>query len=631
MQFATFSEYLEKLENTPSRLAMTEQLAAVFKELKGDEIAEASYLFEGRLLPQYQSLEFQMSVKMVVRALARTEWPLPALGTETAPESLFGEIDWSEREEFVTAVYKRVGDIGATAQELAALYNHQQHKPDLSSSSNSSSEATVPKKVTVRSKDSRGPSISEVYTALLAIARDGGEGSQDRKVQLLVQLLNTLEPLSSKYVCRIIVGSMRLGFSTMTLLDALSWAMTGTKAESGLLENAYQKKADIGKLAQTYLSLQDEKERQQALENYSVEVGVPIVPQLCQVLASSEEVVNKMATVYSEAKYDGLRVQIHLSKKGLVSKIEDEKIYVKAFTRNLEDSTHMFPELQKLLKLVAAEEVILDGEAIGFDRATGKLLPFQETITRKRKHDIAATALTVPLKFFIFDVLAVDGRSLLKTELSERKKILKNILTETEEFVLTEYLETSDPKHLQRHHEEQLAAGLEGVVVKQVDSPYQSGRKGWHWVKMKQAAGTHAKLQDTIDCIVLGYYFGRGKRTAFGIGAFLVGILNAEQSVVTIAKIGTGISDEQLRDLKLRCEVLKTETKPNSYVVTKELTPDVWIKPELVTEIAADEVTRSPMHTAGVALRFPRLIRLRDDKNWQDATTVDELKKIAQI
>jgi DNA ligase-1 len=602
MNFSEFSHYLEQLEKTSSRLEMTAQLSEVFKKLDPHEVAVASYLLEGRLLPSYQSLEFQMSIKMAIRALARSHWSLPESG-DSGTDTLFGEVDWSGREAVVNAAYKRLGDIGAAAQELLT-------------------EKSVAGK----------KSITTVYDALTEIARKSGEGSQERKIQKVVELLNQVDALSAKYICRIIVGTLRLGFSTMTLLDSLSWAMTGTKAENSLLEDAYQKKADIGKLAEAYLSQTDETKRIQALEKYNIEVGVPIVPQLCQVLASPEEVIEKMETIYAEAKYDGLRVQIHLSKKGLVDPANpDQKIHLKSFTRSMEDSTHMFPELSKLLDLVDADEVIFDGEAIGYDPTTGKLLPFQETITRKRKHDVEKVAESIPLRFFIFDILAVDGRSLLQESLRERKSLLKKILTETESFVITSYLETSDPKELQIFHEEKLAAGLEGVVIKQVDSPYQSGRKGWYWVKMKQVAGAHAKLLDTIDCVVLGYYVGRGKRTGFGLGAFLVGVLSEGEVVVTIAKIGTGMSDEQIKDLKQRGDALQVPEMPAMYQVSKALVPDVWLRPELVVEIAADEVTRSPQHTAGVALRFPRLIKLRDDKNWQDATTLTQLKKIAQL
>lgn len=599
MQFAEFSHYLEKLEQTSSRLEMTGQLAEIFKKLDPSEVQQASYLLEGRLVPQYTSLEFQLSVKMILRSLARvlsTRAPAEVAGETT---SLFGETDWSAAEAEVLKRYKQLGDVGLVAEAVGIENNRK----------------TADEKL----------SITQVYDALTEIARDGGEGSQERKVNKLVTLLDALDPLSAKFVTRIIVGTLRLGFSTMTLLDGLSWSVTGSKAESSLLEAAYQKKADIGKLAATYLTPATTEERQKALADYSVEVGIPVAPQLCQILASSEEVIEKMEEVMVEAKYDGLRVQIHIRKNGING---DAKTRVKVFTRNMEDASHMFPELEQLADQLKVDSVIFDGEAIGYDPKTGKLLLFQDTMTRKRKHDIAETAKSIPLKFFIFDVLALDDKSFLVTPLHERKAQLANILKDSEQFIKTAYITTTHPKELQNFHEEKLAEGLEGVVIKQVDSPYQSGRKGWYWVKMKHAEGEKAKLKDTLDCVVMGYYVGRGKRTSFGIGAFLVGVLTNEKTVVTIAKIGTGISDEQLRDLKERCDSLKSDKQPAVYSVSKDLVPDVWLEPQLVTEIAADEVTRSPNHTAGIALRFPRLIKIRDDKGWQDATTVEDVKQI---
>jgi len=217
---------------------------------------------------------------------------------------------------------------------------------------------------------------------------------------------------------------------------------------------------------------------------------------------------------------------------------------------------------------------------------------------------------------------------------------------ENEQFISTKHIATSDPKEIQDFHGQQLGAGLEGVVMKQVDGVYQSGRKGWNWVKMKEAEGTMGKLSDTLDVVVLGYYRGKGKRTGFGVGAFLVGIrddtgndegvstnlgsVSTSDVLKTVSKIGTGLSDEQFAELKTKADALTTpqNEQPSNYDVPKELFPDVWLQPGLVVEIAADEITQSPLHSAGLALRFPRLVKFRDDKSWQDATTLSELRAI---
>lgn len=581
MLFSEFAAYLSRLESLSSRLAMTEVLAELYSNLSQEELKEASYLLQGSLVPPYHSLEFQISNKLVIRALSQ----LQAKKTSTTM-NLFGETDATSSESLVSALFTTVGDIGVVAEKI-------------------SEQIKVNKKLT----------LLEVYDRLRQIAQASGDGSQALKVNNLATLFSDLETVSNRYIARIVVGKMRLGFSTMTLLDALSWAKNGSKEDSKVLETAYQKKADVGALAQVYLIGKTKEERDEALENYSVSFSVPVIPQLCQRLHTAEEIIEKLGEIFAEPKYDGLRIQLHINTKTKE---------VHAYTRSLEDATHMFPELAVLPEAISAESVILDAEAIGYNPDTGKLLPFQDTITRKRKHGIASKADSVPIRFYVYDVMFIDGESLIDQPLEERKKRLLTLFSDSKTLTHSPVLRTKDAAELKKFHEYQLSLGLEGAVVKQVTSPYQSGRKGWYWVKIKEAAGTRGKLADTLDCIVLGYYPGKGKRTQFGVGAFLVGVIDGDK-VRTIAKIGTGLSDDQFRELKKRCDELKTPSKPETYDVPKDLFPGVWCLPGLVTEIAADELTRSPMHTAGLALRFPRLVRFRDDKKWTDATSMGEL------
>jgi DNA ligase-1 len=191
--------------------------------------------------------------------------------------------------------------------------------------------------------------------------------------------------------------------------------------------------------------------------------------------------------------------------------------------------------------------------------------------------------------------------------------------------VVDDYWETDDPKKIRQMHERLLGEGLEGVIVKKLGSEYVPGRTGWRWVKMKEVEESHAKLSDTVDCVVMGYYRGRGKRAQFGIGAFLVGI-KGEGGYVTVTKVGTGLTDELFRELKNRLDRLVVRERPRDYVIDKALEPDVYVEPELVVELAADEVTESPTHTAGLALRFPRLVKLRDDKSVDQITSLKELE-----
>ena len=615
MQFSQLSSWLEKLEHTNSRLEMMYQLADLYKLFQKDEITVASYLIQGSLVPPYLSLEFQLSVKMVLRALAQVHSEYAQNSDENI--GLFGEIDISFSLDFVTKKYKDFGDIGIVASEI--IINWRKNK------------ISVYPKI-----ESESLSVIEVYKRLVEIAREGGSGSQDRKLQKLVQLFKFSDPFSAKFISRIVVGKLRLGFSAMTILDALSWAVMNSKEHRKILENAYQKRADVGELSQVYLQLAREitenlqpfshEEFSQQLEKkleerYKVAVGIPVVPALCQRLNTAPEIIKKMGTVIAEPKYDGLRIQIHYAKDGF-----SDGSKMRAFTRNLEEVTHMFPELLEVTSRLKTDSCILDAEAIGYDTVSDKLLPFQETITRKRKHDVGEASEKVPIRFYVFDVLYSGSRGLLEEKLQKRKDLLEQLFDDNRTIKSTEYIVTSDPEKLHVFHERQLHDGLEGAVIKQIDSQYQSGRKGFSWVKIKEREGSSGKLKDTLDLVVMGYYFGRGKRSKFGIGAFLVGVLDDKQNVKTIAKIGTGLSDEQFRELKNRADKLTTQTQPNEYEVEKALVPDVWMSPELVVEIAADEITKSPNHSAGVALRFPRLVAFRDDKNWTDATTFNELQ-----
>ena len=187
---------------------------------------------------------------------------------------------------------------------------------------------------------------------------------------------------------------------------------------------------------------------------------------------------------------------------------------------------------------------------------------------------------------------------------------------------------------LKTYHDEQIRKGLEGIVAKKWEALYDPGRRGYTWVKLKQEKGKKGGgLADTLDCVIMGYYKGRGKRASFGIGGFLVGIREKEESdqFLTISKIGTGLSDEQWREMKKRIDKVKVINQPKQYIIDKNLYPDVWCAPKIVVEIDADNITRSPIHTAKYALRFPRLVQFRDDKSPKQATTLSEAEKLYHL
>ena len=587
MTFDQLSLKLNKIEKTSARLEMTQQLAQLLVSLDEAEIKPTLYLLQGRLTPLYQSLDFNLSEKMVVRALAKLIIRHKPKATEEVT-NLFGQVDDATIVKQVQQEYKQLGDLGLLAETIITRLN----------------------------LSSKKLSIVKVYQHLKTIAQISGVGSQERKLQLLVDLLSQVSPLAGRYIVRIVLGKMRLGFGLMTLLDALSWAKVGDKTQAKLLESYYQRQADIGKLAQVYL-----KDGLVGLQTaYDVQVGVPVAPELCQRLNTAKEIIEKMGQVIAEPKYDGLRAQLHFNK--------EEKV-VKVFTRSLEDVTEMFPEAKKALKFIQVKSCILDAEVVGVDPTTGKILPFQETMKRKRKYDVAQLAKELPVRFYVFDILDINDRPLIDIPLLKRKTYLEKAFAKNPILEKTPYRLIDDPEKLHQFHQDMLSQGYEGVVVKHPQAKYRAGRKGWRWVKIKEAEGTSGKLKDTLDLVVMGYYLGKGKRAQFGLGAILVGIMGYNEEILSIAKIGTGMTEKQLVELKQKLDQLKVSQKPKEYhEVDKQLLPDVWVEPKLVVEVAADEITKSPVHAAKVALRFPRLVRLRDDKSWEDITSINELKSL---
>lgn len=594
MNFGNLADYFERIEGTTLRNEKTVILAELIKELTSDEVAKVAYLSVGRLGPLYDPLEFGLAGKMVVRAVA-----------------------WGSLKdiEFVTKAYKEAGDLGKVAQDL---------KVD-------SSHAIVQK------------GIKDVFDELVIIAKDGGKGSQERKVERLGKLLRESDPISAKYIVRLVMGKLRLGFSDLTILDSLSWAATGAKKDRDELERAFNVWSDMGEVARVY-----KQSGLDGLRELDVVPGRPVKPMRAERLGTVGEIVAKLGRFAVEPKYDGMRVQIHVfdsinneadSKKeiGLFAQ-EEESVTVKIYSRGLEDITEMFPDVVESARELHKKsgDCVLDGEALGIDLTTNTFLPFQETMKRKRKYDVGATATAIPLSVQIFDVLYAHGKGRLSESYEHRRVLLSQIIdnknykkvTQRDMFCLAESIVVDSEHQAQELFDKYMKDKLEGMLCKKLESKYRAGARDFNWVKYKRAH--EDGLVDTIDCVVMGYYVGKGKRQQFGVGAFLVGVLHNEE-ILTVAKIGTGLTDDQFRDLFERMKPIITETMPVEYVVPKALIPDVWVTPSVVVEIQSDEITKSPIHTAEYALRFPRLVQFRDDKKLSDITTVSEVKAMFGI
>jgi len=490
--------------------------------------------------------------------------------------------------EEVSKLYRQIGDVGVTAQRLAP-------------------------------KDGHGapPAVVDVHQRLREIAGTSGAGSLQRKLDLFAGLLDELDPASAKHLVRITVGKMRLGIGDPTVLDALSFAKRGDRSLRPTLEAAYNRTSDLGLVARTLWA-----EGERGLDALKVTVGKPLRPQLAERLPNPDSVIRKLGIVGVQPKYDGFRVQIH--------KDSDR---VSIFSRNLETMTSMFPELVAAARRLNVETAILDGEAIAYNPESEEYVPFQETTSRRRKEGIEEFALRVPLRAFIFDVMYRDGSDLTPLPYEKRFEIANEVIRDTDTLLTAPLTKTDSAEVLTRELLDNISRGLEGVVAKRLDSPYQAGARNFNWVKLKRVAS--GELTDTVDVVLLGYYGGKGKRAEFGAGALLAGVYDSDRDeFVTISKLGTGLSDEGWRDIHKRVNRLEVSHRPPR--VNSILVPDVWLQPEVVVEVLADEITPSPRHTAGkvddqpgFALRFPRIVSFRsEDKKAEDATTVREIREM---
>ncbi len=593
MLFSKLAEYFFKIEATPKRLEMTDILAELLKKSSSQEIDKICYLALGQLASLYEGIEFNLAEKMLIKILAEA---------------------YNSKESEVKKMYKEKGDLGEVAEELAKK-KVISHKP---------------------------LAISAVYDRLREIAEVSGTGSQEKKIIWMANLLKELNPLSARYVVRIPIKKLRLGFMDKTILDALSVAEVGDKSARPDIERAYNVSADIGKIARV-----TKEKGIKGLAKIEAEVGVPIRMASAERLPTTKDILEKMGgKTAAEPKFDGLRVQMHLDKsRKLNERVSSEQLsllgeeiggpWVKIFSRNLEDTTAMFPDIVEAVQKLPVRSLIFEGEAIAYNPETEEFEPFQETAKRKRKYGVKEKVAELPLKVFAFDLLLIDGKNITQEPYKTRRGRLEKLVKGREDTILlAEEQEFTDPQKLEEFFMEQIEHGLEGIMTKRLDGVYQAGVRNFNWVKLKRVEAGH--LADTIDCVVLGYYKGRGKRAEFGIGGFLVAVYDEKSdSFKTISRVGSGLKDEEWRQMKKRVDALKTKEKPKNADVVKGLTPDVWADPSIVVAIRADEITRSPMHTAGaredepgLALRFPRLMAFRDDKNPEQATTVSEVEKL---
>jgi DNA ligase-1 len=542
------------------------------------------YLTQGVLGPEWEGLQLGLGERMVTRAIAATA---------------------GVTEAHVEALVHKEGDLGLAAEAAFA--------------------AKGPKQVQLFQEEL---TVDRVFESLVRVARAEGSGSSEKRVRMLQQLMMDADPLSARYIVRTVVGKMRLGIADMTILEALEKAFLWREDEERVMgsekavEAIYNVHPDMGAIALAVATEGDD-----GLEGFGVQVGVPIRPMLAERLGSVPEILEKMGGRCAfEYKYDGMRIQAHAGPDG-----------IQLFSRRMESITSQFPDVVAAMGSAFSDHrVIMEFEAVVHNPETGELLPFQEVSHRRgRVHGLAESVEEYPLVLFVFDLLYLDGEEMLYQPFDHRRRALEGLLAEAGDGPLrpssltwVEEAEVGDAFFL-----EALSAGCEGIIAKSEgeDSIYRAGARGWQWIKYKR--DYQSGMTDTVDLVVVGAYAGTGKRTGY-YGALLMAALNEDEGTLeSVCKLGTGFSDEDLAALHQRLSPLVQPEPPGN--LRSGLEPDFHIEPDLVLEVLGAEVTLSPVHRcaygslrpeAGLAIRFPRMVRLRDDKGWQDATTSAEIE-----
>lgn len=423
--------------------------------------------------------------------------------------------------------------------------------------------------------------LLDVYRDLERIAKMGGRSSQQEKLSLIQNLFQNASPLEGRYLARLLLEDLRIGVGEGTMRDAIARAFS---VDPSLVEHAYQAMNDLGEVAGLARSGSD------ALRGVHILPFHPVKMMLAQ-QGTIDGAITENGAVAAEFKYDGSRFQFH--KAGTVCRI---------YSRKLEDVTDALPDILETLKASTTHDVILDGEVIA--EKDGKPLPFQTVLRRfRRKYGVDEMKKEVMMRPFVFDIPYLDGETLIDLPLKERRSLLESAI----HTHVTPQLVSDDPAEVDRMYRESLASGHEGLMVKILTSPYTPGIRGKNWQKIKPSV-------DTLDLAVIGAEWGEGKR-AHVFGSFLLACQD-QGEFSALSKVATGFSDDQLAEVYdlLRDHVLSESGK------------EVHLEPSLVFEVGYSEIQESPHYESGYALRFPRFIRIRDDKAISEIESLEGIR-----
>jgi len=574
MEYKSLVGVYERLESTTKRLEKTHVLSEFLKS--ADNLDIVMLLVQGKVFPNWDQRELGMAAKLLLKAIS--------LSTGAPFEK-------------IESVWLETGDLGTVAQELTKT----------------KTQATL---------FSQSLTVTKVFDNLRKISEMEGAGTVDRKVQLVAELLTSASSIEAKYIIRTILGELRVGLGEGTVRDSIVWAFFADKAdikyEAGklLLEDRtnYNKYSD---LVQNALDVTNDfaevakiaKEKSEAgLQNVSLTAGKPVKVMLFQKakdIADAFSIVESPAAI--EQKYDGFRLQIHKF---------DNKIQL--FTRRLEDVNKQFPDVIDFVsKHVNANEFIIDAEVVGIDVKSKKYLPFQNISQRiKRKHDIEEMAKKLPVEVNVFDILLLDGKNLLKEPFIERRKLLEKIISSTSGLKLADQITTDNESAAKDFYKSALDAGNEGIMMKNLKGIYKPGSRVGYGVKVKPT-------MDTLEVVIVGAEYGEGKRSQW-LASFVIAIRNPETNdFVELGRVGTGIKEKVEEGVSF--QQLTDLLKP---LIIEEKGREVKVRPKIVIEVDYEEIQASPTYSSGFALRFPRLVKLREDRSSEDVNTVDDIKSL---
>lgn len=599
--YKALTDTFEKVEATTKRLEINSILTAFFIDVLNTnpkDLPLITYLFINRLGPDYEGLELGLGESIIIKALAE------ATGRNIGQ---------------VKNHYHKAGDLGTVAMDLRKTQGIM----------------FMPKPL----------NVTGVFNSLTEIAKSTGQASQNKKIDIIKRLLTASKGTEAKFIVRSLEGKLRIGVAEKSILTSLAQAFVawegqqkGVKPTSDEVSKVEEMLRDVHCQLPNYeiiINAVIDHGLANLQENCKLEPGVPLKPMLAKPTKSITEVLDRFSgeRFTCEYKYDGERAQVHRTPDGKYN----------VYSRNSEDMSQRYPDIVSIAPRFANESVssfVIDCEAVAWDREQGKILPFQVLSTRKRK-DVEEDKITVRICLFVFDILYINGQSLLQKSLQERRDILRQNFQSVEgEFAYAKSMDTDNVEEIQAFLDQSVKDGCEGLMVKVLDgaeSGYEPSKRSRNWLKLKK--DYLEGVGDTLDLVVLGAYYGRGKRTNW-YGGFLLGSYNADsEEYETVCKIGTGFSEADLEKFhdQLKDTVVKDKKSYISHSDASNQQPDVWFEPKYVWEVLTADLSLSPVYKAGmqemgkgISLRFPRFMRVREDKGPEQATTSEQIVEFYQ-